>query len=218
MRVHTPGAWGRRSVMGAAPPSAETAAITETLKRAGAALREADVPFALAGSVAAWARGGPAPCNDVDFAVPHAHAERALEALVATGMRGERPPEGWLLKAWDGPVMIDLIWDFEGIDDTETLLARADHLSVQALRMPVLNIDDVVVSKLRAFDEHSLDFAPMLAIARALREQVDWAEVRARTAGSPYARAFLALLEALAVVSPVVAAPREPRVRVVPQG
>jgi hypothetical protein len=204
--------------MGASAPS-ETAAITQTLKCASAALREADVPFALAGSVSAWARGGPAPYNDVDFAVPKSHAERALEALVACGMRGERPPEGWLLKAWDGPVMIDLIWDLEGLEETETLLARADEMSVQAVRMPVLPIDDVIVSKLSAFDEHALDFAPTLAIARALREQIDWADVRLRTASSPYARGFLALLETLGVLSPAAAAAaREPRVRVIPQG
>lgn len=205
--------------MGASTGSTETAAITATLKRASAALREAEVPFALAGSVAAWARGGPAPCNDLDLAVPQQHAERALQALVATGMRPERPPEGWLLKAWDDGVMVDLIWDFAALEDTETVLARAETLSVQAIRMPVLSLDDVIVSKLSAFDEHSLDFAPMLAIARALREQVDWAEVRARTAGSPYARGFLALLEALGVLSPALSASaREPRIRVVPQG
>lgn len=205
--------------MGGSTASTETAAITATLKRASAALREAGVPFALAGSVAAWARGGPAPCNDLDLAVPQAHAEQALDALVAAGMHAERPPEGWLLKAWDDGVMVDLIWDFESLEDTETVLARAEMLSVQAIRMPVLSIDDVIVSKLGAFDEHSLDFGPTLAIARALREQVDWADVRARTAGSPYARGFLALLEALGVVSPAMsAAAREPRIRVVPQG
>jgi hypothetical protein len=204
--------------MGASSASTETAAIAATLKRASAALREAEVPFALAGSVAAWARGGPAPCNDLDLAIPEAQAERALEALVQYGMRCERPPEGWLLKAWDGDVMVDLIWDFEGLEDAETVIARADELSVQAVRMPVMRIDDVLVSKLSAFDEHALDFAPPLAIARALREQVDWADVRARTASSPYARGFLALLEALGVLSPTSAATREPRIRVVPQG
>lgn len=205
--------------MGTSTASTETAAITATLKRASAALRDADVPFALAGSVAAWARGGPAPCNDLDLAVPRAHAERALEALAAAGMQPERPPEGWLLKACDDGVMVDLIWDFEGLEDTETVLARAETLSVQAVRMQVMAIDDVLVSKLCAHDEHSLDFGPTLAIARALREQVDWASVRARTAPSPYARGFFALLEALGIVSAATtSAPREPRIRVVPHG
>jgi hypothetical protein len=206
--------------MGSKQPPAETAGITETLKRATAALREAEVPFALAGSVATWARGGPAPHNDLDFAIPQSHAERAEAALAGYGMRTERPPEGWLLKAWDGDVLVDLIWDLEGLEEPEVLLARADELSVHAVRMPVLALDDVIVSMLCAFDEHELDYSRALGIARALREQISWDAVRERTAHSPYARGFLALLEALDVVGPSTRGARagEPRVRVVPGG
>ena len=205
--------------MGSKSAPAETAEITEALKRAAAALRGADVPFALAGSVAAWARGGPSPCNDLDFAIPEEHADRAERALAEYGMRTERPPEGWLLKAWDGDVLVDLIWDLEGLEEPEVLLARADELSVQAVRMPVLLVNDVVVSMLCAFDEHELDFSGALAIARALREQVDWRDVRERTAHSPYARGFLGLLEALEIIAPApVPRAGEPRVRVVPGG
>ena len=205
--------------MGSKQPPAETAEITATLKRAAAALRGADVPFALAGSVAAWARGGPAPCNDLDFAIREEDAERAERALAAYGMRTERPPEGWLLKAWDGDVLVDLIWDLEGLEDPALLLDRAEELSVQAVRMPVLAIDDVVVSMLCALDEHALDYSGPLAITRSLREQLDWRDVRERTAKSPYARGFLHLLEELDVVEPAPAArAAEPRVRVVPGG
>ena len=56
---------------------AETAQIAESLKRAAAVLRAAEIPFALAGSVAAWARGGPAPCNDLDFAIAERDADAA---------------------------------------------------------------------------------------------------------------------------------------------
>jgi hypothetical protein len=205
--------------MGSYQPPAETAEITEALKRAAAALRGAGIPFTLAGSVAAWARGGPSPCNDLDFAIPESEADRAEQALADAGMQTERPPEGWLLKAWDGGVLVDLIWDLEGLEDVETLLGRAEELSVQGVRMPVLALNDVIVSRLCAFDEHALDYGGALAIARALREQVDWREVRERTAHSPYARGFLRLLEELQIISPV-AAPRagEPRVRVIPGG
>ena len=205
--------------MGSKQGPAETAEITETLKRAAAALRGADVPFALAGSVAAWARGGPSPCNDLDFAIRAEDADRAERALADFGMRTERPPEGWLLKAWDGDVLVDLIWDLEGLGAPEDLIAHAPELSVQAVRMPVLGMDDVFVSMLCAFDEHELDFSGALAIARALREQIGWRDVRERTAHSPYARGFLALLEALDIVAPAPAARTgEPRVRVVPGG
>ena len=42
----------------------------------------------------------------------------------------------------------------------------------------------------------------MLKIARTLREQVDWEEVRERTAESPFARAFFTLVEGLEIVEP----------------
>jgi len=37
---------------------------------------------------------------------------------------------------------------------------------------------------------------------RALREQIDWEDVRARTAKSPYARAFFCLVEELGIEGP----------------
>jgi hypothetical protein len=210
--------------MGSYRPAAETAQIIETLKRAAAALREAGVPFALAGSVACWARGGPAPYNDLDFAVREADSERGLQALVDAGMRPERPPEGWLAKAWDGEVLVDLIFEFSGAESVEALLDRSEVLPVESVPLPVLHLDDVVVSKLAALDEHALDLAGPLQIARALREQIDWGDVRRRTAASPYAHGFLAMLEALGVI----AAPSDPvaprtgapsaRVRVLDEG
>ena len=80
------------------------------MKRAAAALRDADVPFLLGGGLAGWARGGPPTEHDVDLFVRPDDAERALEALVGAGMKPERPPEGWLLKAYDGDTLIDLIF------------------------------------------------------------------------------------------------------------
>ena len=68
------------------------------------------------------------------------------------------------------------------------------------------------------FDEQSLEFAPTLAIARALREQVDWRAIRSRTADSPYARGFLGLLEELGIIDRAPSSDRgahHPRVRVV---
>src|SRR5207249_1308653 len=70
-----------------------------TLKRAAAALRDAGVPFLVAGGVASWVRGGPRTDHDLDFLVKPDDAERALAVLAETGMRPERPPEEWLFKA-----------------------------------------------------------------------------------------------------------------------
>ena len=179
--------------------------IESSLKTAAAALRDAGLEFALAGSVACWARGAPQSRNDLDFLVRPEDAERALEALVGAGMRADRPPEGWLLKAWDSAedgseTLVDLIFGPRGIPDVGTVLARAELLPVAALDLPVVHLDDVMVMKLHAFDEHACDFAGILAIARAVREQVDWDDVRARTGDSPFARAFFTMIEGLGII------------------
>jgi hypothetical protein len=49
-------------------------------------------------------------------------------------------------------------------------------------------------------NEQEPDFGSVLELARALREQVDWDDVRVRTEASPFARAFFTLVEGLGVV------------------
>src|SRR5205823_827334 len=150
-------------------------------KRAAAALRDAEVPFMLGGGLAAWARGGPRTDNDVDFFVREEDAERALAALAESGMRPERPPEEWLLKAHDGEVVIDLIFRPSGGPIDRAFFERADEVEVLGHELLVASIDDVFVSKLLALTEQEPDFQAVLELARALREQIDWETVRVRT-------------------------------------
>src|SRR3954453_1653035 len=84
--------------------------IEASLKRSVAALRDAGIPFLLGGSLASWARGGPETRHDLDLIIKPDDAEQALEALQQAGMRTERPPEEWLLKAYDGDTLVDLIY------------------------------------------------------------------------------------------------------------
>jgi hypothetical protein len=63
-------------------------------------------------------------------------------------------------------------------------------------------LEDVMVTKLLALDEQALDYRPLLAIARSLREQIDWEDLRRRTEESPFARAFFTLVEELGIVEP----------------
>ena len=177
-------------------------ALIDTMKIAVAALRDADVPFVLGGSVAAWARGGPEPDNDLDLMVPPAHADAALEALVGAGMRPERPPEEWLYKAWHGEVMIDVIFRPSGLEMTDEVIERADTIAVMAMATPVMALEDVLVTMLYALDEHALDYSKLLAISRALREQIDWPSLRARASGSPFAKAFMTLVQELGIAPP----------------
>jgi hypothetical protein len=177
-------------------------AIAQSLRRATAALRDAGVPFMLGGSVACWARGGPRSQNDVDLVVPPDDAESALAALEEAGMRTERPPEEWLYKALDGDVMIDVIFQPTGMPRvTRELIEEAEVMSVLAIAMPVMSIEDVLASKLLSLSEQRLDYAPVVEIARALREKIDWPSLMERTSESPYARAFFSLLRELEVLT-----------------
>lgn len=175
--------------------------LLETLKHAAAALRDVGVPFVLGGGLAVWARGGPETEHDVDLFVKPADAERAWQALEDAGFRTEEPPEGWLYKGFRDGVMVDLIYEPTGFEVDDEFLARADELEVHAVRMPVMRADDVLVAKLLAMREHSIDYEQALEIARTVREQIDWDEVRARTDGSPYAKAFLTLVDELGVTA-----------------
>ena len=179
-------------------------AMLATLKRSAGALREAGVPFMLGGSVACWVRGGPESDHDLDLMVKPEDAEEALQILARLGMRAEKPPEGWLYKAYDeGDVLVDVIFSPVGVAITDEVLARADLLEVEAQPMLVMTLEDVLVTKLLALDENSLDYRPVVQIARSLREQVDWHDVRERTAGSAYAAAFFTLVEELGIASTV---------------
>ncbi len=175
-----------------------------TLKKAVAALRDAEVPHLLAGGLAIWARGGPERDHDLDFLVKPDDAERALEALVADGMKPERPPEDWLLKAYDdNGVLVDLIFRPSEEPVTDEMIARGDELEVKAIKVHVVAAGDVIVSKLLALREHELDLDPLIEMTRAVREQVDWADVRTRTEHSPFARAFFTLAEGLDLIEPL---------------
>lgn len=68
--------------------------------------------------------------------------------------------------------------------------------------MRIMALEDVMVTKLLALGETHLDLSGPLEIARPVREQIDWDEVRRRTDSSPYARAFFTLVEELGVVEP----------------
>jgi hypothetical protein len=194
--------------------------IEATLKKAAAALRGAGVPFLLGGSLASWARGGPETQHDLDLMLKREDVGRAIAALTSAGMRADEPPEEWLVKAWDGDVLVDLIFSPKGVPIDDDVIARGEEMSVLSMQMRVMAIEDVLVTRLMAITEHNLRYESLLPIARALREQVEWQRVRAATASSPFARAFFVLLEGLEIIPPQADLPQagarpEPRVRVV---
>jgi hypothetical protein len=179
--------------------------LLDAMKRAAAALRDHEIPFALAGSFAAYARGGPESTHDVDFVLLPDDANRALDVLAEEGFRAEKPPEGWLYKVFDEQdSMIDLIFSPNGAGPelVQEILDRAEVIEVYAIKLKVMSATDVLASKLLALREHYVDYEPPLEVARALREQIDWDVLADRTKGSPYAEAFFTLARGLGLTQP----------------
>ena len=176
--------------------------ILATLRRAVAILRDAQIPFIVGGSLAAWARGGPEVTNDLDLMLRPSDAERALALLLEAGMTPERPPEEWLLKAWDGDVLVDLIFCTVEGEVTDEMIARGEELTVTSMAMNVMRLEDMFALRLQTLNEHVLDYSGLLTMARALREQVDWDAVRERVRHTPYGMAFFTILEGLEIVPP----------------
>ncbi|MER7624573.1 nucleotidyltransferase family protein [Streptomyces sp. NPDC126503] len=184
-------------------PPDHTQAILETTKEIAALLKNSGCPFALVGSVAAYAYGIPVRLqHDTDFALRREDADTVTELLRENGVLVVDPPEDWLVKARSGGEEIDLIFSLAGRPVTTELLERAWTLPVDSVHMPVIDPTDLMISRLTALSEHHCDFGPLLPVARGLRERVTWERVREETADRPMAVAFLYLLELLDVIPP----------------
>jgi hypothetical protein len=174
--------------------------LATTLKRVASVLKQAEIPFALGGSFAAYAHGGYSSDHDVDFLLREQDKERALEELAAVGFTVEQPPEDWLVKVFDEGRMVDLIYRPVESPVTDDTLKDIVMRPVEAINMPVLSATQLMIHKLLSYTQHYCDFATGLPLARSLREQIDWERVRRETANSPYAEVFLVLLDRLDVV------------------
>ena len=193
--------------MARVPLAAEQENLREALKSVAVALKRSGFPFALIGGYAVWARGGPEPDHDVDFMVAADDAAEVADALAEAGLCVVQPPEDWLFKVYtgspDGPdsAMVDIIFRDAGRPATREAVTEADEFEVLSVQMPVLSATELMVHKLAALDEHWCDFARLLPVARALREQVDWERVRKATSHNDFAVAFLFLAERLRIVT-----------------
>jgi hypothetical protein len=121
--------------------------------------------------------------------------------LAAAGLDVREPPENWLFKAFHRGALVDVLFRMCGEPVSEEVLERADVIEVLGQRMPVLSATDTFSAKLRVMGEHYCDFGRLLPVARALREQIDWHQVRAEAEGNPFAGAFLHLVDELGVTS-----------------
>src|SRR3954447_9870700 len=111
----SPSSGSRPLVPDAAPPRAsappnDDQPLRVAMKKVATALKGANVPFALSGGYASWARGGPEPSLDVDFVLLADDVPHALQVLDAAGLRVVEPPEDWLGKGYDGDAALHLLF------------------------------------------------------------------------------------------------------------
>ncbi|PRI16253.1 nucleotidyltransferase [Mycobacterium shigaense] len=173
------------------------AQLRESLRSAASALKEHGPRFALAGSYALWSYGGPEPSHDVDLVVAESDVTSAIDTLRAAGFVIEHPPEDWLFKARAGDTLVDVLHRVNGIPVDAAFLDRAELRDVLAIRMPVLPPTMVLTQKLLALHEHHCDFGRLLPAARAVRERLEWDDLRKATDDNDYAAAFLVLADRL---------------------
>jgi hypothetical protein len=176
--------------------------LRDALKHAASALKADGPEFALAGSYALWAYGGPEPVHDVDFVVAQEDTEAAALTLEKAGFQIDRTPEDWLFKACvEQHFVIDVLHQLNGTPVNADLIAAAEELDVLAIRMRVLSPTHVMTEKLNSLNEHHCDFAALLPAVRAVRERMDWDRIRADTAENDFAVAFLVLTDRLGIAT-----------------
>jgi hypothetical protein len=203
------------TILEQSPPPADTSdepLLRTALKRSTSALKADGVPFALGGGYALWVAGGPEPSHDVDLVVAETDVELAADSLAAAGLRVERPPEDWLFKAYcdpnsstepaEEPALVDVLHRLGGVPVEHSLLETAREYEVLGVRIPVLPPTPIMIAKLKSLSEHYCDFAPLLLSVRAVREQLDWTEIRKATQDNPFAEAFLLVVERLGITTP----------------
>lgn len=174
--------------------------LRDALKHAASALKADGPEFALAGSYALWAYGGPEPVHDVDFVVAEEDTEAAALTLEKAGFEIDRTPEDWLFKACvEQQFVIDVLHQLNGIPVNADVIAAAEELDVLAIRMRVLSPTHVITEKLNSLNEHHCDFAALLPAVRAVRERVNWDKLRADTVENDFAVAFLVLTDRLGI-------------------
>lgn len=182
--------------------SGEVQPILDALKTVAVALKEESVPFALAGGYAVYARGGGDSRHDADVVILEEDLHRARTALKGRDLQVVDPPEDWLFKVVHGGEQVDVIYRLASGPVDAGLLERAEEMSVDSVVMPVMSATDLLISKLTAMTEHYCDLAPILAVVRSLREQLDVDLVVSACGDNPFARAALGLARDLDLLDP----------------
>jgi hypothetical protein len=185
----------------------EQARLREALKVVAVLLKQSEVPFALAGGYALWARGAPEPHHDVDFVLPEEQRDHVAGLLSDRGLEVVDPPEDWLFKVFVDGAMVDLLFRMNGRTVVPDDLADTDEIEVESVVMPVLDATTLITAKLGALDERDCDLGKVIPAARAVREQVSWDHVAREVEGNDFAVVTLELLRRLGILTGADRAP-----------
>ncbi|MGW5152503.1 hypothetical protein [Rhodococcus koreensis] len=181
--------------------------LQQSLMRVVKLLSAKGIRFAVAGDCAAHLLGGPPAEQDVTIVLTPGDAPCAAEALATAGMRAAGRREDRLNTVYAGDTPVELVFGRpNSVAVTERLLDRASPMQIGSAAAPVITATDLITDKLHELGTHRCDFVPMVQLARALGERVDWPAVTDTTADSPYARAFLGLVTDLSIVATTPAA------------
>lgn len=142
---------------------------------AAAALRAAEIPFALIGGIAVGIRAGiPRATDDIDLAVATGTTrDRVISALTDSGFetRGEFEHSINFRHSNDEPVQVS----FDPIFDD--MIQRAEIVGLGEEEVPVVLKEDLIVSKERAAHD------PARRGSKALRDQADLALLKGDVPG-----------------------------------
>lgn len=133
--------------------------VDEVLARVARILRDAKVPFAVAGGFAVIEHGYERFTKDVDLLVRAGDLIRAMDTLRAAGFRGERTSIGARMRDERTNVIVDLVGT--AFDADERAIARSRRARQ---RLPVIPMEHLILMKLEA--GRSQDDADVIALLK----------------------------------------------------
>lgn len=154
-----------------------TAEQEDAYRRAMVVLRDAGVPYLVAGAFALQHYTGIARrTKDIDLFLRPEDRDRALESLARAGFRTEVTAPHWLAKAFWGPHLIDLIsgsgnW-LVAIDDR--WFRAADVSDVLGLQVSIISATDLIWAKAHVAGRERFDGADIAHIIRRASHRIDW--------------------------------------------
>lgn len=172
-----------------------------TYRRALAAVRDIDVPFALGGGLAvAFYTGHWRASRDLDLYVLPQDAPAVSARLLEAGLRDyfdvQPYDRSWIFRAAQGEAIVDVIWALaNGAGGVErrwlTGGARA-YLEDEAL--PLLAPEEILWSKIHVLQRDRCDWPDLLNLLYTTGPQLDWSRVLHLLAGDERLLASLLML------------------------